>query len=207
MKHNHVKSVTEAHGVKLLHGNHKEILKLKKKFKPTDHGHKVWPTSWLLIDYLNKSKIISGKRVMDLGCGWGLTGIYCAKNHNSQVTSVDVDSLVEPYVRLMAETNEIEIDFLNLGINRIKRPHLKGIDVIVASDICFCDTLIDPLRRLIHRAKSAGVQRVLISDPGRWPFDDLCDLFIGKKSIELIDWRTQEPVEADGKILSIIFIG
>ena len=204
MRQNRVKFETRAHGITLLHGNHRELLKLKKEFKPTDHGHKVWPTSWLLIDYLNKSNIASGKRVMDLGCGWGLTGIYCAKSHNSRVTCVDVDRDVEPYVRLMAKTNGIKIDFLNLGIDQVKRPHLKGFDVIAASDICFCDTLIDPLRRLIHRAKNAGVQRILISDPGRWPFDDLCDLFVGKRSVELLEWRTQEPIEADGKILGIV---
>ena len=203
MKPNSAKFETRVHDITLLKGNHKEILKLKKKYRPTDHGHKVWPTSWLLIDYLNKSDIASGKRVMDLGCGWGLTGINCAKNHNSRVTCVDVDGDVEPYVRLMAETNGINIRFLNLGIDQVKRPCLKDMDMIVASDICFCDSLIDPLRRLIQRAKRAGVKRVLISDPGRWPFEDLCDLVTGKKGVELIDWQVQEPVEVNGKILNI----
>ena len=87
----------------------------------------------------------------------------------------------------------------------IQRGVLRNVDIIIASDICFCHSLIDPLRRLIQRAKKACVERILISDPGRWPFDDLCDLFIGEKGVELIEWQAQEPSPVNGKILSMQF--
>jgi predicted nicotinamide N-methyase len=194
---------TNAHGVTLLHGNHKKIRPLKKKYKPTGHGHKVWPSSWLLIDYLKKTKLVAGKRVMDLGCGWGLTGIYCAKQHRALVTCVDIDDAVEPYVTVMAETNKVQVQYINRGIDQIHRDLLKEVDVIVASDICFTESLIDPLRRLIHRAQKASVKQILISDPGRGPFRDLCDLFVRKKGVEVIDWHIQKPAKVAGEILSI----
>jgi hypothetical protein len=49
------------------------------------------------------------------------------------------------------------------------------------------------------------VQQILISDPGRWPFDDLVDLYLGKKGVELIEWQTNKPFNLFGKILKIEF--
>lgn len=192
-----------AYGIKVLLGNHKRLRQLKQGARPLEHGHKIWTSSWLLIDYLNKRGRIPGKRVLDLGCGWGLAGIYCAKQFNVDVIWADIDEAVKPYLNLMAETNKVDAHFLNLGIEQIGSKVLQLVDVIVASDICFCDTLIDPLRRLINRAKAAGVKEILISDPGRWPFDDLAELLANRKSAALIDWDISKPRPTSGKILKI----
>lgn len=161
--------------------------------------------SWLLIDYMEKTRLASDKRVMDLACGWGLSGIYCARAQGACVTCVDIDVAVEPYVKAIAKANKVTVEFEQLGFEHIKRGVLRNVDIIIASDICFCDSLIDPLRRLIQRAKKASVERILISDPGRWPFEDLCELFMGKKGIELIEWQAEEPSPVNGIILSIRF--
>ncbi len=195
----------KSHGVKLLLSNHKSIRKLKREYTPSNHGYKVWPSTWLLIDYLKNSSLISGQRILDIGCGWGLSGIYCAKNLNAIVTCVDGDEEVYPYLKLMAETNKAKINLLSMEIDKIKRNLLKSIDIVIGSDICFCDTLIDPIRRFIHRAKKASVAQVFISDPGRWPFDDLADLFIKKRGTELIEWKTNSPVNVQGRILKLVF--
>jgi predicted nicotinamide N-methyase len=191
------------YGIKILLGNHKAVRRLKQSVRPLEHGHKIWTSSWLLIDYLKKSKTVSGARVLDLGCGWGLAGIYCAKKLKADVVWADIDSAVHPYLCLMAETNKVTANFLNLGIEQVGRGLLQQVDVIIASDICFCDTLIDPLRRLINRAKAACVKQVLISDPGRWPFDDLAELLAHKKGVELLEWETHRPRDMTGKILKI----
>lgn len=195
----------ESHGVRLLLSNHKTIRKLKKDHIPTDHGYKVWPTTWLLIDYLKRNRLTAGQRVLDIACGWGLSGIFCAKRFNSKATWVDGDEEVYPYLKLMGEINKIKICFIHMDINRVGRKILQNIDVIVGSDICFCDTLIDPIRRFINRAKKASVAQVYIADPGRWPFDELADLFIRKREAELFDWQTTKPINVEGKILEFRF--
>lgn len=144
-------------------------------------------------------------RVLDLGCGWGIAGIYCAKAFEADVVWADIDADVYPYLSLMAESNRVDVNFLNLGVEQIRRPLLRKVDIIVASDICFCDTLIDPLRRLINRAKAAGVAQILISDPGRWPFEDLVERLGNKKGVELIAWELASPRKMVGKILKIKF--
>lgn len=194
------KSEIRSHGIRLLLSNHKKIRKLKKDHIPWNHGYKVWPTSWLLIDYLKKNRLIAGQRILDLACGWGLSGIFCAKTFSSKVTSVDGDKEVCPYVKLLAEINKTEVNFSHVDINKVGINMLKDIDVIIGSDICFHKELIDPLRRLIKRAKRASVSQVYISDPGRGPFDELADHFTDQEGAEVIDWKTTKPVNVQGRI-------
>jgi predicted nicotinamide N-methyase len=192
-------------GVTLLLPSHKEVMKLRKESAPTEHGHKVWPTTWLLIDYLKNSCNLRDKRVLDLACGWGLPGIFCAKTGKAKVTWVDIDEKVFPFLEILCSENRVKPNFKALDINSIGYSILRDIDIIIASDICFCDTLIDPIRRLINRAKKAKVQDIYISDPGRWPFEELADLFIKKKNVELLDREISAPVSTHGKILKIGF--
>ncbi len=193
-----------AHGLKVLLGNHASVRQLKRKFRPTEHGHKVWTSSWLLIDYLNAMDIEPGVRLLDLGCGWGLSGIFAAKRLDADVLWTDVDDAVAPYLELMARTNGVHARFRKLGIEQVRGDLLSRLDMIVASDICFCDTMIDPLRRLISRARAAGTVRyILLADPGRWPFDDLCELMTGREGVTLIEHQIEQPKRIDGKVLKI----
>ncbi len=194
-----------SHGVTLLLPSHKSIMKLKKESTPTEHGHKVWPTTWLLIDYLKNSCNLKGKRVLDLACGWGLPGIFCVKTSNAKVTWIDTDEKVLPYLKALANENGVVPDFKALDINHVGYSILRDIDIIIASDICFCDSLIDPIRRMINRAKKANVQEIYISDPGRWPFEDLTELLNKKRYVELLDREITAPVSTHGKILKIRF--
>lgn len=207
MKHPPQKKRSEikSHGIKLLLPSHKNIRELKKEHVPTNHGHKVWPTSWLVIDYLKSIRLKGKKRVLDLACGWGLSGIFCAKTFNSKVTWIDGDEEVYPYLNLLAEKNKVEGTFMHMDIDDIGRKILKKTDIVVASDICFCDSLIDTLRRFINRAKKASVSRIYLSDPGRWTFDDLAGKYENKKGADLIEWKVTKPVNMEGKILELSF--
>jgi predicted nicotinamide N-methyase len=193
----------KAYGLKVPLPNHQKVRKLKSKFKPSCHGYKVWDSSWLLVDYLNHSRIVSGKNILDLGCGWGLAGIYCAKYLNASVTCVDIDDMVYPYLNLMAEINHVEVRFLNSDMNQIPQSILKKIDIIIGSDICFCDTLIDPLRDLVKKAEASLAERMIICDPGRWPFDDWTAYYARDEKAEVIEWATNTPSNFAGKILKI----
>ena len=94
---------------------------------------------------------------------------------------------------------------MHMDIEDIGRRILKKTDIVIASDICFSDELIDTLRRFINRAKKASVSRIYISDPGRWTFDDLAEMYENKKGAELIDWKVMKPVKMEGKILALNF--
>ena len=109
------KTEMRAHGVRCLLSPHPKIRKLKRVHRPESHGNKVWKTSWMLIDYLQRSETHINGAALDIGCGWGLTGIYLAKRYNTQVTAVDIDPEIHPYLQLHAEINKTQIRFINMG--------------------------------------------------------------------------------------------
>jgi hypothetical protein len=89
------------------------------------------------------------------------------------------------------------------GFDQLRCRDLAGTDVLLGADICFWDNMVDPLRRLINRAKRAGVKLVLIADPVRSPFEELCEYFIGKRGGALLHCSVQRPREILGQILKI----
>ena len=197
------KTEIKAYGLRLLLSSHPEVRRLKRKHTPSVHGNKHWSTSWLLIDHIRKTRLEPGSKILELGCGWGLTGIFCAKKFDAAVTAVDIDPDIYPYLDLHTRINKVKVEFLNKGFDKISSRRLQDVDMIIGSDICFWDNLIDPLRRLIQRARRASVGRILIADPGRPTFDSLVESLAPKRGVEVLDREIKKPRRMSGKILQI----
>jgi predicted nicotinamide N-methyase len=197
------KTEIRAQGVRVLLSRHPEVRRLKEYNIPSNHGNKFWTTSWLLIDYLKRRGLQNGTRVIEVGCGWGLSGIYCAKKHGAVVTGVDIDPDVFPFLHLHADINNVKVATMRKGFNGLRIRHLKDFDVMIGADICFWDKMMDPLKKLIGRALRAGVELVLIADPGRSPFFDLGEYFTKKGTGEMLDWTVHRPRRIQGQILRI----
>ena len=174
-----------SHGVTLLLSGHPAVRRLKRLHQTAIHGNKLWSSSWVLMDFLGRQKIPPGLRIMDVGCGWGLLGIYCAKKLGAEVTSVDSDPEVFPFLDLHAEINEVKITRMKRGLGGLTVEDLRGFDIVVGADICFWDDLAPVLKRLINWALKAGVRMVLIADPGRQPFCDPAEYYSETKRAEV----------------------
>ena len=193
----------KAYGVRLLLSPHPEVRKLKRSMTPSVHGNKHWKSSWLLIDYLHRRGLPQGVRVMELGCGWGLLGIFCANKFTARVTCVDIDPEVFPFLDLHAEVNQVEISTMRKSFDGLRTKHLREMDVILGTDICFWDEMVKPLKKLILRALRGGVPLVLIADPGRPPFEEVGEYFVAKRGGQILDWTAQRPQRSEGRILKI----
>ncbi|MFC1581065.1 methyltransferase [Thermodesulfobacteriota bacterium] len=194
-----------AHGIRVLLSQHPEIRRLKRQYIPSAHGNKLWNSSWLLMEYFRRRGLPEGSRVMEVGCGWGLAGIYCAKKHGALVTGVDIDPEVLPFMRLHGEINGVDMEYLKRSFNGLYRQHLKGVDVLIGADICFWDKMVQPLKRLILRAQQSGVRLVLIADPGRAPFEKIGEYFIANGTGKTMDWTTQRPRRIQGRLMEVSF--
>ena len=84
-----------AYGLTILKAAHPQVRQLKKRHEPSIHGNKFWNASFLLMDYLGCQGLPEGVKVLEVGCGWGLAGIFCAKHFRAIVTGVDADASVE----------------------------------------------------------------------------------------------------------------
>lgn len=191
------------YGVHVYRPCHRKIRNLKRSHAPSFHGIRPWPSSWLLMDFLNRQGLHKGVRVMELGCGWGLAGIYCARNHGAKVTGVDIDSEVFPYLQMHTRINHVEVSTIQLGFDDLMGDHLKSIDVIIGADICFWDSLAHSLKRLIFRALGEGVQFVVLADPGRSSFEKLGRHFVQKGTGDVHGRFVERPYAIQGKILRI----
>ncbi|HEY8568841.1 class I SAM-dependent methyltransferase [Microbulbifer sp.] len=165
------------------------------------HGNKFWKSSCLTMDYLTKNPLIKGARVLDLGCGWGLGGIFCAKAFDAKVTSLDADSSVFPFAQYHAELNGVEIQTWHCRYEKVTEAALKEFDAVIGTDICFWDKLEAPLFNLTRRALRAGVDRIVLVDPGRPPFRQLAERAVEKLDAGYFEWQTQRPIKAKGCIL------
>jgi len=155
------------------------------------------------MDFFERSRLPHGTRVMEVGCGWGLAGIYCAKKFGALVTGVDKDPEVFPYLRLHAEVNSVPMTTIVGGFDDLTQDYFKHIDVIIGSDICFWDNMVNPLENLVHRAMDMDVKLVLLSDPGRLSFDKLSKHLIKDRSGQIWDRTVQHPYCFQGKVLKI----
>ncbi len=195
-----------AFGVKILNSNHKDIRRLKRSGNvPEIHGNKFWNSSFLIMDYLKKHPLKKNVRVLEIGCGWGLLGIYCARQFDAKVTGIDADENVLPYMQLHAELNGVTIEGHKMTFQQLTTEKLKSFDVILGADICFWDEMSVALYNLIGRAKRAGVQQIMIADPCRPPFTELskrCQKKYGELAEIEAKWLKQ-PVNASGEILIV----
>ena len=196
--------IIEYLGISALRSTHPKVRKLKRQQSGhSAHGNKVWRSSFVLMDYLTTYPPEPASQVLDIGCGWGLTSLFLAKTYNSNVTGLDVDDGVEPFLQLQARINQCDISFQCRDFESLTATELSAFDLIVAADICFWDEMVDPLLDLFNVALSSGVQRIIIADPGRPPFWSLCEKSIESFNAEIVTRRIYEPWQTEKFILVI----
>ena len=194
-----------AFGLTILSPSHPEVRRLQQDApRPTLHGHKVWPTSFVLVDYLHQRGVAPQARVLDLGCGWGLVGIACAKTFQAQVTGLDADAAVFPYLQLHAQRNGVHLATRHGTFAALTPQDLAAFDLLVGADICFWEDLVDPLYQLIRHSVAAGVAEILVADPSRPPFDELCARCVPQGDAEVFTWTMTTPVADTGRILRVV---
>ena len=191
-------------GVTILKKSHGEIRRLSdENQRPSIHGHKFWRTSYLLMDYLSKSPPETGAKVIEIGCGWGLSGIYCAKTFNARVTGVDADSNVFPYLQTHAKINGVKINTLEQRLEHLSNTDLEGFDLLIGSEICFWDSMEDSMFELIKQAKVLAVDKVVLADPGRRSFMNLAQRCKRAFDAQLLEWYVMKPKWTYGHILLV----
>lgn len=191
-------------GLKIFRKKHRAIVKLQtQRDSPEIHGDKVWFSSYFIMDYLLKNPIAKKSRIMEIGCGWGLLSIFCAKEFKAKVTAVDADRNVFPYLKLHARKNKVKVKTKLSKYEKLSVKSLAELDLITGGDICFWDELVSPLYKLIKRAVQHGVKKIIIADPGRTPFLKLAKRCKRKFHAELIPCKIKDPVRKKGYLLVI----
>jgi predicted nicotinamide N-methyase len=198
------KNTRNAYGVTILTSQHKAIRRIKREQQtPSIHGNKFWGSSYLMMDHLRENPPAKKLNVLELGCGWGLAGIHCAKYYQANVVGVDADSAVFPYLQLHAQYNGVEMTTRKQYFDKITSKQLAEFDIIIGADICFWDELANSVYKLIKRACHAGVGKIIIADPERPPFFDMAQRCVDEFYGELLHRQVDEPRYTSGALLVI----
>ncbi len=85
-------------------------------FAKIDDGTRV------LLNSLRKNSELNYKKVLDLGCGYGIIGIFLKRSHqNSEILCADRDSLAVEFTKHNAQLNNVKIDAMpSLDFENIK---------------------------------------------------------------------------------------
>ena len=201
MKHSHERDVF---GITVLKNSHPDIRRIRRDAgEATIHGNKFWKSTSLMIDYLSMAPPEKNWKILEVGCGWGISGIYCAKNFGSKVTALDADESVFTYLQYHAQLNGVSITTLKSRYEKVTVEMLSEFDMIIGSDICFWDEMAKPLFNLIKRAHKAQVKRVVMTDPGRPPFRTMAEQCMEKFAAVYDNWSVPHPYNTSGLVLDI----
>jgi len=184
----------QAYGLRLPAPGHPELRRLQGAHAPAQQGHRLWNSTWLLLDFLIEQRLPPGLAVLEAGSGWGLAGIWCARHLAATVTAVDVDPEVFPFLDLHARLNHVEVTTEVASFDRVPDEVLAGADVLIGADICFHEHMVPSLFGLVQRALDAGVGRVALSDPGRMAFRSLASRCVGQLGAAVLHRQVQEPL-------------
>ena len=121
-----------------------------------------WPGGQALARYvLDHPALVSGRSVLDIGCGSGLVAIAAAKAGASAVTASDTDPFARTAARLNALANQVTVTVLADVLNTT-----HDADVVLAGDVWYEQDLSNLVMSFLDRAAAAGSE-VLAGDIGR----------------------------------------
>lgn len=198
----------QAFGLRVPRASDTGLRALRAMHQPAHQGWRLWSATWLLLSYLQTCDL-RGARVVDVGCGWGLAGVYCA-TRGATVISCDLDPEVLPIAQYHADCNEAIIQTQARGFDAVDDELLAGASWVIGADICFRGDLVDPLFQLLQRARRADAA-VALADPGRAPMQTLAarcvqqlGAWTGPVSTPepLIAWPGERPL-VHGRLITI----
>ena len=194
----------KAFGLRIMKNSHPDIRRIRKEAgEPTIHGNKFWKSTYLIMDYLKEFPPKKHARVLEVGCGWGLAGIYCAKKFKARLTSLDADDTVFPFLVYHSVLNDVKSKTWKCRYEKVQKKHLEKFDLIIGADICFWDEMTKPLYNLVSRARQVGGVRVVMTDPGRSPFTDMAEKCVDKFDADYESWSVPHPHNASGFVLDV----
>lgn len=195
-------TVKQIHNFKYYTGAHPEVRShYRAGNRPTEFGNKVWACSLVLLNYLQENHFdLSNKRVLEIGCGWGLLGVYLAKEFDCQVTCSDLDPHVLPIAKLHADLNGVEVETKVASFNDLTSDDLTEYDLIIGAEVCYSEEVAQDIIALIKRSFSSGVEHILIADPGRPDFDDCIVYCSDNCSSQIINL----PGTVNGKVTKLL---
>lgn len=124
----------------------------------------VWPAGRALAEVMSRYDI-AGKRILELGCGLGLSSLVLGRR-GADIVASDYHPLAADFLRRNTQQNHLpDIRFRRLDW-QLPDPELGRFDVIIGSDILYERGHAQLLAEVLDRHAQPRAD-ILITDPGR----------------------------------------
>ena len=120
---------------------------------------------------LENPSVVAGRHVLDIASGSGLCGIVAARLGAESVHAADVDPLAQAAATLNARANDVKLAF---SLRDPLELPLPDVDVILAGDVFYEETMAQRVMEWVRPAHAAGVH-VLFGSPARRYLPDEID--------------------------------
>jgi len=169
----------------------------------------IWPAAIALCAYLAQPEIkkqLSGKKIIELGCGLALPSIICAKAGGLCV-AVDNHPNVPGFLHKNVEQNEpVQVTFLTPGeLSQFSYEEENKFDWIIASDVLYDRDLARIFTDMVCKL-AAPKARFVLTDPGRAYIQEFVNSMAARGwNHELQAWKVPQTAKGLG-ISSDIFV-
>lgn len=113
---------------------------------------------------LDRPELVRGRTVLDFAAGSGLAALAAMKAGATSARASDIDPFALYAMRLNADANGVAI--LVEGADLLEIEAERGIDVVLAGDVCYERPLAERVFGWLRRHAGNGAL-VLMGDPGR----------------------------------------
>ncbi len=132
-----------------------------------------------------------------------MLGIYCAKQFLAEVLLTDADEQVFPYAKTHPRLNGVPVRTEQVRFEGITDRCLREQDILLGADVCFWPELGTHLRRLIERALSSGVKKIILADPGQLIFMRLATYCQSHLAATVTPWQAATKTKSSGYLLVV----
>ena len=159
----------------------------------------LWPSSVALAQHVAQHLDVTGRRVLELGCGLGLVGVVAAL-HGGRVLCTDYETDALAFARYNARRNACEQ--MRFRLVDWRCPALRRrYDYVLASDVIYEARNFGPLVAVLRRYLARGGAAVF-SEPGRV---NAVPFFVLLRKYGFSYHKTTYPLEWDGSHRNAIY--
>lgn len=129
---------------------------------------KIWPSCLVLGFYLMKFKPVPDAKVLEIGAGCGLVGMFAAKKGlDVEISDVDDDALLFCRLNLLRNGLEDAVELRKLDFTKDRLDTLY--DYIIGCEILYQEAACEPLAEFVetHLKKGSGAEVLLAMDRKR----------------------------------------
>jgi predicted nicotinamide N-methyase len=159
-----------------------------------------WPAAVVLARHiLNNRGLVSGKTVLDLGCGGGLAGIAAARSCARLVIANDIDPVALEMARRNAAANAVKLEICALDLTEY--PGSVTADIILVADLFYHRTASAALVEYLRREQRRGAE-VIIADGNR-PFTPATGITLLMQETIPVSMELEGVPHRDVRLLSL----